>query len=385
MRLRLARALTAIAVTILVAACDGDEPAPTARPACKVVIGTMGDLSGPTSDRGIPIFRGVELAVDEAEAEGRLECDLELQVEDTRGDPDLARERGRSLARTDRLVACLCGYTSDEATAAGTPLDAAGVLMSGPATDPSVSGLGFGSWFAAAPNRDVEAAGTAAYIRDVLEPEDVAVLDDGTATGIDRADRVAQSLGGLATIRGSVAAGGGALDEVARKVPEVVYLGGEGGEPAAMGVELREREIESVLIASSEVLTAAPEEMPEGGFLVLCPCVEASLVPDGTAFNEAFRAAYDSPPGPYSAEMYDVTRLVVEALRGADAEDGTAALRRRVVGFFDGAEGVEAISGPLSWSPEGELEADPGRDVWVYEWRGSAGAFVPLAAVGDLR
>jgi branched-chain amino acid transport system substrate-binding protein len=354
---------------------------------CTVVIGTLGDLSGPTASRGIPIFRGVELAVNEADAEGRLECDLELQIEDTNGDPDLARARARGLARGRRVVACMCGYTSDEAVAAGAPLSAAGVLTSGPASSPAVAELGFDSWFSAAPNRDVETAGTVAYIRDVLSPQGVGVVDDGTTAGVDQADAIAEDLGGLVAARAqAVDPSGDAPGEILGLSPEVVYVGGTGSGPAGIASGLRREGLEAVFVVNSEALVSpAPGQIPDAGFLVVCPCVDASVLPEGEAFTAAFRAAYDAPPGPYSAEMYDVTRLVIDALEGADADTDIGSLRAMVVAAFEEAEGAAGISGPLTWSNTGVMEADPPRDVWVYEWRGSTGAFAPLAPVGQLR
>jgi branched-chain amino acid transport system substrate-binding protein len=250
-----------------------------------------------------------------------------------------------------------------------------------------VTELGFDSWFSAAPSRDVETAGTVAYIRDVLAPQQVGVVDDGSTVGVDQADAIARDLGGLVAVRASaVDPGAPAPEDVLRRSPEVVYIGGAGTAPAAIAKGLRGEGLDAVFVANGEALVEpTPGAIPDSGFLVMCACVDASVLPEGGAFTEAFQATYDAPPGPYSAEMYDVTRLVIDALEGAPADADVEALRRLTVEAFEAADGVEGISGSLAWSDTGALEADPQRDVWVYEWRGAATSFTSLAPVGELR
>ncbi|HEV3473282.1 MAG TPA: ABC transporter substrate-binding protein, partial [Actinomycetota bacterium] len=127
MRLLRAKGVAVVLVCIALVACTDDEP--TARKAaCKVVLGTMGDLT-PETGTGIDKFRGVELAIEEARSRGRLDCDIELQIEDTQGDPELARDHARSMVKNDDLLACLCGYTDEEALAAAPAMSGAGILI----------------------------------------------------------------------------------------------------------------------------------------------------------------------------------------------------------------------------------------------------------------
>jgi branched-chain amino acid transport system substrate-binding protein len=380
------RAAHALAATILIAlavACDGGPPTATDGD-CRFVIATMGDLSGPREARSLPMLRGVQLAVDEADQSGDLRCRLELQIEDTNGDPDLARRHSTTLARSERVLACFCAYTSEEALAAGPALSAAGILISGPAMSPAVSEQGFNSWFAAAPDSEVETTATVTYIRQALGPSSVAVLDDGSEWGKAVADRVASGLGDLSNLRATAADDPAA--QVAAASPEVVYVGGEGDEPAVIAGRLRAGGSDAVVVANSDALLATlPQTTPEEGFFVTCPCVAPNGIARGSDFTEVFEGAYDAPPGPFAAEMYDVTRLALRALEGAAVSATPNALRQRVLGAFNSAEGVPGIAHPLSWTASGEFEAEPAEAaVWVYEWRGAQGAFASLASVRDL-
>ena len=380
---RAARAIAAMIIVALAVACDGGAPVAQNDEDCRFVIGTMGDLSGPGEARALPILRGVELAVEDAAQSGDLRCRLDLQIEDTNGDPDVATRHARTLADADRLLACFCAYNSEEALAAAPVLSAAGILVSGPALSPAVSEQGFNTWFAAAPDSEIETTATVTYIARVLRPTSVAVLDDGSEWGDAVADRIAGGLGDLMKLRATAADDPAA--QVAAASPEVVYIGGEADEPAAIAGRLRTGGSDAVVVANSDaLLPSLPQTTPEEGFFVTCPCVAPDGIARDSDFTAVFEAEYKVPPGPFAAEMYDVTRLAVRALEGAATSATPNALRQRVVGAFNSAEGAPGIAHALSWSAAGEFEADPADAVWVYEWRGAQGAFAPLARVRDL-
>ena len=377
-----ARAAAAL-IMVALAACDGGTAPVADDDDCRFVIGTMGDLSGPGEDHSLPLLRGVELAVTEADQSGDLRCRVELQIEDTGGDPEIARHHARALARSERLLACFCGYTSEEALAAGSSLSAAGILISGPALSPTVVEQGFNTWFGAAPDSEIETTATVTYIDEVLRPNSVAVLDDGSESGAVVADRVAAGLPELARLRATAADDPAA--QVAAASPEVVYISGERDEPAVIAGRLRAGGSDAVVVANSgALLPSLPQTTPEEGFFVTCPCVAPVGLARDSDFTATFEAAYDAPPGPFAAEMYDVTRLAMRALQGAPANATANALRQRIIGAFNSAEGVPGIAHTLSWSASGEFEADPVDAVWIYEWHGAQGAFAPLARVRDL-
>lgn len=367
---------------LLLQGCGGDEPR-AEKPSCTVVIGTMGDLS-PHAGRGIQMLRGVELAVKEAQEGGRLECDLELQIEDTRGDPDLALDHARNLADNPSLVACLCAYTTAEAMAVGGELSAAGILMSGPAPGAEISKQGLGTWFGAAPTEEIEATATVDYIRDTLGPNEVAVVDDGSEEGAAAADRVATGLGSLVSKRLTLGADDvtGALQGA--HIP-LVYVGADGDGAVALAAELREAGIAATIVSNSSGLGPARVTPPTEGFQVACPCVDVGALPRGETFVRAFAEAYEEPPGPFAVEMYDVTNLVIEALEPSGGRGDVQDLRDAVVERFGEAQAERGISRRLEWTSTGDLVAEPALDTWIYEWQEAAGTFVSLGPVADLR
>lgn len=366
---------------VALAACNGDEP--TARKAaCKVVLGTMGDLT-PETGTGIDKFRGVELAVEEARSRGRLDCDVELQIEDTQGDTELASDHARSMVKNDDLVACLCGYTDEEALATAPAMSGAGILITGPASSPEIPEQGFDTWFSAAPTVEVEASATIDYINSLGAIDGLAVIDDGSELGAAMADRIASPLGELVKARLSTDADDISAELKDSPVP-LVYVGAEAGQAAEIAAQLRAAGAQATIVANAPALSGGAPARVKEGYQVVCPCVDPAVIPAGADFAQAFGEAYDEPPGPYAAEMYDVTNLVLAALGDLELPAEPEQLRAAIVDRFASAEGDTGISGPLGWAPTGEIVSEPGRDVWVYDWQASAGAFVGLGPVGAL-
>ena len=49
-----------------------------------------------------------------------------------------------------------------------------------------------------------------------------------------------------------------------------------------------------------------------------------------------------------------------------------------LVAEFDNADGIQGVAKTYTWNEAGEFEADPLRDIWMYEWSDDAGDFVSL-------
>jgi branched-chain amino acid transport system substrate-binding protein len=89
----LALALSSLAI--------GHATAQTTKPAVQPVrVGLIGPFTGPSSDFGTPMLRGVQLAVEEINAVGGyLGRPLELVIKDDEGKPDVGLERAKELMK----------------------------------------------------------------------------------------------------------------------------------------------------------------------------------------------------------------------------------------------------------------------------------------------
>lgn len=389
--IRTARAVRlAIVVTIVLGACTGAEPtASDDKPDCTWVIGTMGELSGSGSDESVRAFRAIELAIETATVRITTACEIELASEDTTGDADRAGARARALVNNDRLVACVCPYRSVEALVSGTVFTSHGVLMASTGTSNEIANQSFDTWFRVLPNESFQAEATAEYIRGVLEPKAVAVIDDGSNQGVALADAVATNLRGLASERASLSSTDAAAfaQKLTDAPPEVVYYAGAGGAAGQVASALRDAEIDSLVLAGG----AEPDSVPTAAdlgtvddLLVICPCVDPSSISEGSELVDAYTQAFDELPGMFATEVFDITTIVVEALEGLSSEDPIEEVRASVVRHFDTTDGSRGISGRFSWEPSGEREVEALDSVWVYEWnpsRSTLEAVGPVAAL----
>lgn len=388
---RAARAVRILTVGgLLLTGCTGSEPPQSDdAPNCTWVVGTMGGLSGEGSEENVRIFRAIELAVDTALERSNVECQLELASEDTTGDADRARARARALVANDRLVACVCPYRSVEALVSGTIFTSHGVLMASTGTSDQIASQGFDTWFRVLPNESVQAEATAEYIRGVLEPKATAIIDDGSNQGVRLAEEVGRRLGDLVEDRASLSTtdAGAFAQALAKTPPEVVYYAGAAGAGGQVAAALRAAEIDSLVIVAGAEPEAVPTAADLGAIrdvLVVCPCVDPSAVAEGADFADAYSQAYDELPGMFTTEAFDVTALVIDALEGLSEETPIEEVRAAVVDRFDDADGARAISGELSWTPEGERAVDALESVWVYDWDPGRGVLAPTGPVATL-
>jgi branched-chain amino acid transport system substrate-binding protein len=76
----------------------------------------------------------------------------------------------------------------------------------------------------------------------------------------------------------------------------------------------------------------------------------AEFLPEAKAFAEAYQAKFGNAPGPYSTLTYDATNLLAWAITTAGSTDFDA-----VVAALQSANFTDAISGPISFTPERTL------------------------------
>jgi branched-chain amino acid transport system substrate-binding protein len=379
------------ALALVAASCTGDDGVAERERDCTWVLGTIGALSGDLGSFGVGVFRGAELAIDEA-AGMDLACNVELRPEDSQGNPDQAAALAESLASNERLIACLCPYSSEEALAIGGILGEAGILMAGTGTADAVSEQGFETWFRAVPRESLQAPATSAYIRDALGAETVAVAFDDEDRSRQLAEAIADDLedatAGTFTIPAEQTDFSAVAAEIENVGPDLVYYaGGPGARAAQLLVELRDAGVQAQLVASERARGPSFGEIAgeaAEGAVVTCPCVDPLALEDAVEFVNDYRAKYNESPRPFAADLYDMTRFVLDALRGVDAEEPIESARAAVVGFFEGAETLEGVTGPYTWDDSGELEADASEGVWVYEWSEETGDFASLGPVADL-
>ncbi|HEX2050748.1 MAG TPA: branched-chain amino acid ABC transporter substrate-binding protein [Actinomycetota bacterium] len=392
--------LAALAVVALVgAACGGDDDGGgddggdvgQGEQDCTWVIGTMGALSGDFATLGAPIKDGVEYAVDEANEAGDVPCTLELRAEDSQGNPEQAPQLAQGLIEDEELVAVAGPYFSGETLATGQFFAEAGVLMTGTGTNDTIDEQEFETWFRAVASDGVQGPVAADYITGALNPQRVAVVHDNQDYSKGLAETVLNELGDLADgpyiISPEETDYSSVVSEIKDYDPDVVYYGGYTPQAGPLLKQLQQAGVDAQFVSDDGAKDPSFGELAgEGaeGAVVTCPCVDPLKLEPAADFAQGMEDAYGRPPGTFAADMYDVTTFIIDALRELNGDEDIEEVRQHVVEYFDNAEGLEGIAKTYTWADNGEFEAEPLRDIWIYEWSNDAADFVSLGAAEDV-
>jgi branched-chain amino acid transport system substrate-binding protein len=381
------------AFALMAAACGEDEPdGGTAQTQdCNWTIGTMGALSGDFASVGQPIADGVQYAVDQANEAGDVACTLDVQTEDSQGDPNQAPPLARSLVDNEELVACICPYFSGETLATGKIFGQGGVLISGTGTNETIDEQGFTTWFRAVAPDNIQGDVGGQYIAS-LGVSKVAIIHDNQDYSKGLADVVQRTLGDIAVgpfiINPEETDYSSVVSQVAAEEPDFIFYGGYTPQAGPLAKQLKEAGVTATFMTDDGAKDPTFGDLAGSaadGALASCPCVDPLKLDAASSFVEGMRAEYgENAPGTFAADMFDVTNLVIEALRAYDGDvEDNEAVRQHVVDHFADTEGFEGVAKSYTWSDVGEFEGGPD-DIWIYEWDTKEKNFVSIGPAAEL-
>lgn len=385
-----------LTVALIGAACGGDEEdgggtADGGGGDCTWFIGTQGALSGDYASIGQPIFNGIEYAVNELNESGELACTLEIQKEDSQGNPDQAPPLAQSLVENEELVAVVGPYFSGETLATGEIYNEAGVAFICPScTNETIDDQGWSTFFRAVGDDATQGDQAANYIANALGASTVAVIHDNQDYSKGLADRVLGGLGDIAegpfVISPEETDYSAVVSQVKQVAPDVVFFGGYAPQAGPLAKQLKEAGVDAVFVSDDGTKDNSFGELAgdaAAGAQVTCPCADPAQVEAGAAFVSGMEEAYGEPPGTFAAEAYDATNLVAEALKDFTGDDAIEDVRAGVVEFLANVEGYEGIVKPYTFGDTGNVEVGPS-GVFVYEWDDAAANFVVLGSIDEL-
>jgi branched-chain amino acid transport system substrate-binding protein len=378
------------ALGLLLGACGGDEAPPRARRECTWFIGTMGALSGDYASIGQPIFQGIEYALEEVNTTGELPCTLELQSEDSQGDPNQAPPLARSLTENDELVAVVGPYFSGETLATGRIFSRARIVFVTPsATGATIDEQGYETFFRVVADDSIQGEVAAQYIAS-LGATTVAVVHDNQDYSKGLADAVFSGLGEAAVgpfiISPEETDYSAVVAEVKEARPQIVFYGGYSPQAGPLLKQLREAGVAATFISDDGTKDASFGDLAgeaSEGAQVTCPCADPLQIPEAREFVEGIQGTYDRPPGTFAADAYDATRMIVRALSHLAGDEPIDDVRARVLDFFTRTEGYRGITKSYTFADNGQVEIGP-EGIWVYEWSQKGGDFVAVGPASEL-
>jgi branched-chain amino acid transport system substrate-binding protein len=334
--------------------------------------------------RTAPAFQGAKLAVDTVALWGSLPATVKLVALDVRGDTETARQVAEQIADDPAFVGAIGAPYLDDQEALRQILAPAGVPVL------TLSGLGppmvapdWSTWRRAVSTQSQEGAALASYVdslrgaaagvclangggqigagllrsvsRAMVAPVDLRMGVAPTAADAAAFTGSAMAAGCRVVVWGGFSAGGASLRRslVGAGLRHLAFVGGGG-------------------LKDETYLRVAG---PEGGRTVAsCPCVDLSTSTAFAAqrFIQDYQSDFGLPPGPYAAEAWDVTRMLLEAVRSG------ATGRSEVLAFLGGLDRYEGLAGTYVFGPDGGELAAGSAHVYLYEDIG--GRWLPLQA-----
>jgi len=358
---------------------------------CTWVIGTMGALSGDFASIGGPINDGIKYAVDQVNEQGDLACQLELQSEDSQGDPEQAPQLAQSLVQEAELVVIVGPYFSGETLATGDIFDDAGVAFVTPsATDQTIDDQGWDTFFRAVGDDAIQGAQAANYIQNALKASSVVVVHDNQEYSKGLADTVAEEIGGAASgpliINPEETDYSSTVTQVQQADPDVVFYGGYAPQAGPLARQLQEQGVEAQFLSDDGSKDDSFGELAgpaAKGAQMTCPCADPADVPGGQEFIDGMEQANGEPPGTYGAEGFDTVNLIAEGLKDFTADDSVEDIRAGLIDFVDGVEGFKGVIKNYTFDDVGQVEVGP-EGIYVYEWDEAEGQFAVLGSVEEL-
>jgi branched-chain amino acid transport system substrate-binding protein len=387
-------ALVAIlsAVALVAAACGGDDDddGAAAQQDCTWVVGTMGALSGDNASIGQPIFNGIEFGVDTINDQGDLACELELQGEDSQGNPDQAPALSQKLVENPDLVSVVGPYFSGETLASGDIFEQAGIAFLCPScTNETIDDQGWTTFFRAVGDDAIQGEQAANYIA-AQDASSVAIIHDNQDYSKGLADNVAKGLGDVAAkplvINPEETDYSAVVSQVANIDPDLVFYGGYVPQFGPLAKQLRDGGVDATLLSDDgskddsfgDLAGKATE-----GVQVTCPCADPAEVEGGQEFVDGMQEAYGEAPGTFAAEGYDSVFLIAEALKDFDADSSIEEIRSGIVDFLAGVEDFPGVVKNYTFGDTGNVDVGPA-GIFVYEWDADVGQFVVLGSVDEL-
>jgi branched-chain amino acid transport system substrate-binding protein len=343
-----------LAVLPLLLGCPEDEA---------VKFGAVLPLSGDASIYGQPIQNGVQLALEQLQAEEGFPYPVTLEVLDSASDPDTAAAMLEQLYEGGALAA-IGGVTTAEALQMVPIADKYdNVLVSPSASTPELTGISK-NFYRLFPSDAREGATMGNFATQKLKAEKVVILakEDVYAKGIQQVfksefERYGGEVLDLIEFPSLDTDLSGLAERIMTLEPDAVYVAAYAGDIAQMVKFLRDEGYKGTFFTTSAFaspgIIAEVGEPAEGIFLTQAVFDPESEVPLIRDFVEAYRTKYGALPDLYAAHGYDAMMVLAAALRSSGRLESE---------FWKGVRGlrdVEGVTGMVQFDERGDVQKFP--------------------------
>jgi len=362
---RMARIPVLLALTAVVAAC-GRPSGPV-----QVDLAVILPLSSGVAEAAGSALRGVQLAVEEVAAEGRIRMDLTVQ--DDGGSVDRATGLFTQAAPKPRLVGVIGGLTDSVAIALSPLASRARVPLLSPGATGEIPYAGAYFFRTSLPSALQGEALAGFALRTGLRRVSVMYDSNEYGTAVE-----------LAFVRAFRAGGGVIVGErlfrdgtrdfsryvraAQQEKPQAILFAGYPDEGRVFLAQAAQGGLQSVVLVPDSFAHPKTVRGLEGAayFVVAASFFPESAVPVVRGFVRAYRAKYGEDPDPFAAQAYDATKIVAFALRRVGLPERGAIDRTKVRDAIAGLRDYPGVTGNLTFDRFGT----PTREVLLLRVRG---------------
>jgi branched-chain amino acid transport system substrate-binding protein len=343
MRLATRRLLLPLAALVAAAACGPKEKT--------VKLAVAVPLTGDMGTEGQGLRRGVELAVEQANAAGRLPYKLEAVPFDDRADPKEAVNVANLIISDPSIVAVIGPYNSGCAIPAAKVFARGGIAMITPAaTNPEVTRQQMApDWtgpkivFRVVPTDDVQGAYAAEFVSKNLKKKKMSLLHDKTPYGQGLAEQFKKTyleLGGKIVSEDGVSIGDKDFKALLTRLKSVgadgIYFGGLYPEGGLILKQMKELGMKQIFVSGDGSRTPGLMDVAgdasDGAYLTMVG-TPVELLPAAKQFITDYKARFkgaDEELKPFDHFGYEAAQIVFDALAktGPDRAKLVEALRQ---------------------------------------------------------
>jgi branched-chain amino acid transport system substrate-binding protein len=357
--MKLSTRLSLAATLLAMASCQKKEDT--------IKIGLTGVQTGPDAAIGTAPINGSKLAIEEWNAKGGLlGKQIEMVVRDDEGKPKTATAVAQELISAG--VAAVVGHFNSGCSIPASEIyNQAGVVQITPAsTNPQLTERGFQNTFRICGRDDQQGIVSAAFARDTLKTQVVAVLNDKTAYGQGIAEvfkKTFEQMGGKVAVYEGVGSEEkdfrGAIANIQKSGATAVYWAGMFVQGGIFYNQLREAGFKGAMLGGDGLFDDEFHKTTQGKadsvFLTFGP--DYTSKPEAQDFLKKYRAKF-GPEGSYSIYGYDAANVLLAAMAKAGTTDAQAvsqALR---------SQSWKTLGGEVAFDAKGDLKA-AGYVIWT--------------------
>jgi branched-chain amino acid transport system substrate-binding protein len=322
-----------------------------------VSIGFFGSLTGPNSPNlGINEDNGVKLAVKQFDT-ANPNCQVKVTDYDSQGDPAQAPALATKAAGDSAVVGIVGPAFSGESKAADPTFNDAGLpTITASATNPTLSQNSWKVFHRAVGNDNAQGPADASYITNDVKSTKVAVINDESAYGQGLAGIVKNKLGSSVVAQDTINSKGTDFSSTVTKIKSAgataVFYGGYYQAAGVLAKQLHDGGVTAQFVSDDGTedpgfVTAAGTAAASGA-VATAPAAPISTVSGGADFMSAYQAAYNVPPGLYSAEAYDAANIFLQAIKAGD-------VTRAAIETYLSSVNYKGLTKTYQFDPTGEL------------------------------